>query len=191
MFTGIIEYLGIVDDVEQLESSVRMTIESGYGDLQLGESIAVDGACLTVTHFEGTRFSVDISHETLKRTTLGNLRRGDKTHLERAMQASDRFGGHFVTGHVDALAILKEKKNVGEALELVFEVPHAYAAQIVPKGSVALGGVSLTVNDVRGLRFGVVIIPFTQMHTFLGGLTPGDSVNLETDILAKYVQNRA
>jgi riboflavin synthase len=192
MFTGIITDVGRVRELVA-EGDTRITIETTYDtrDLAIGASVACSGACLTVIDKGQERgrgwFQVQASAETLACTTLGGWRIGTPVNLERALKVGDELGGHIVSGHVDGVASLVGRRPEGESLRLVFEVPAAYERAIAAKGSVALDGVSLTVNEVDGRRFGVNIIPHTQTETTLGGLQVGDRVNLEIDILARYV----
>lgn len=189
MFTGIVEEVGEVVAVEASGPGRRLRIASrfapdGFG---LGDSVAVDGACLTVTALGRGTFDVDASHETVARTTVGELRAGRRVHLERALRVGDRLGGHFVTGHVDARGQLSAKRRNGEAFDLEFALPVSLAPQIVAKGSIAVDGVSLTVNTCRPGAFSVTVIPFTIHGTTLLDRAVGAAVNLETDLLGKYV----
>jgi riboflavin synthase len=189
MFTGIITGIGTVLAVE----GGRFTIRSDYAaaSIELGDSICHDGVCLTVTGIEpdgtGSRYTLDVSNETLSLTTLGAWRAGEKINLERALKVGDELGGHIVSGHVDGVARLAESRTDGESRRLTFEAPEALAPFIAPKGSVALDGTSLTVNEVDGRRFGVNLIPHTLTVTTWGGKKPGDRVNIEIDPLARYV----
>ena len=189
MFTGIITDIGELAGRE----GGRFTIRCGYpaGSIALGASIACDGACLTATEVApaggGCNFVVDVSNETLSRTTLGEWRPGQRLNLERALKAGDELGGHMVSGHVDGVARIAAVRPDGQSRRLSFEVPRDLARFIAPKGSVALDGISLTVNEVEDSRFGVNIIPHTLTHTTLGGKKPGDRVNLEVDVFARYV----
>jgi riboflavin synthase len=166
---------------------MALTARFDDGPLELGESIAVNGACLTVDAISGDGFEIDASAETLARTTLGALKVGSTVHLERALRAADRMGGHIVTGHVDGLGSLLERRPVGESLALVFRVPSDLAPFVAEKGSITVEGVSLTVNAAGRDRFDVAIIPHTLSKTHLGELQPGDPVNLEVDLIARYV----
>lgn len=157
------------------------------GPLALGESIAVNGACLTVDAISGDGFEVDASAETLARTTLGALKAGGTVHLERALRAADRMGGHIVTGHVDGVGSLLERQAVGDSIALVFRLPGELAPFVAEKGSITVEGVSLTVNAAGPDRFDVTIIPHTLAKTHLGQLRQGDAVNLEVDLVARYV----
>jgi riboflavin synthase len=165
--------------------SVRVRFDDG--PLALGESIAVDGACLTVDNVTDDGFEVDASAETLARTTLGRLAPSSPVHLERALRVGSLLGGHLVTGHVDGVATVAERREVGEALAMAFVVPPELAPFVAEKGSVAVDGVSLTVNVVRRDRFDVMLIPHTLHKTKLGARSPGDLVNLEVDLVARYV----
>jgi riboflavin synthase len=189
MFTGLVDALGTVHAVHPDGAGRRLAIhEPRYRpDLQLGESVAVSGVCLTVAAFEGEAFVFQAGPETLARTTLGGLRPGDRVNLERSLRAGDRLGGHFVQGHVDGVGRVLERQRDGEWETVWFAAPPDLAAQLVPKGSVAVDGVSLTVVAALPDRFSVALIPHTLAHTTLGGRRPGDPVNLETDILGKYV----
>lgn len=193
MFTGIIADLGRVDAVlpaaEAPAGLTRFTIATAFdtGTIALGASIACSGPCLSVVTTGPGRFSVDASTETLARTTLGDWRVGTRVNLERALRAGDELGGHLVSGHVDGVAVVVDRRPDGGSLRLTIEVPPALAGFIAAKGSVALDGVSLTVNEVDGARFGVNLIPLTQQLTTLGQVQPGARVNLEIDLLARYV----
>jgi riboflavin synthase len=188
MFTGIVTDVGHVRAVEK-RGDTRFVIATHYpiGDLAIGASIACSGPCLTVVEKGTDSFSVDASAETLARTTAGAWREGTPINLERALKMGDELGGHLLTGHVDAVATLETRKPEGDSLRLTFRVPPPYDRAIASKGAVALDGVSLTVNDVEGAVFGVNIIPHTQRETTLGALRPGDRVNLEIDLIARYL----
>jgi riboflavin synthase len=189
MFTGIITDIG---ELVAREGG-RFTIRSRYGveSIALGASIACDGACLTATEIvadsAGCLFKVDVSNETLSRTTLGTWQAGRRINLERALKAGDELGGHIVSGHVDGLAGIRTISADGQSRRFVFEVPDGLARFIATKGSVALDGISLTVNEVEKGSFGVNIIPHTLTHTTLSAKKPGDRVNLEVDVFARYV----
>lgn len=190
MFTGIVTALGEMESRVPGPAGAVLRIRAPWDDLEIGESVSVDGACLTVTRADRSgSFEADASAETLERTTLGERRPGDRVHLERALRASDRLGGHLVTGHVDAVGTVGAAREAGgEARALTVRVPERLIGELAPKGSVALDGVSLTVNEVRGSEFDVVVVPHTARVTKLGALRPGDRVNVETDVLAKYVR---
>jgi riboflavin synthase len=188
MFTGIVQQCGVVDSVEHGGGGARLRIRCELGELELGESIAVDGVCLTVArHRPGGGFEADASQETRERTTLGERRGGDRVHLERALRVQDRLGGHVVTGHVDGVGWLVRREPLGEAQRVVFEIPGPLAGFVAPKGSVAVQGVSLTVNEVSGRQFAVVLVPHTLRETTFGTHPSGGRVNVEADVLAKYV----
>lgn len=196
MFTGLVECTGRVLRRVSRGPSERIVLASPLSELVLGESIAVNGACLTVVADHGGRasrsseegtFEADVSAETLEKTTLGELESGAEVNLERSLKVGDRLGGHLVAGHVDGVARLVEVTASGDARRLSFEAPELLAPFIASKGSVALNGVSLTVNDVSGRRFGVMIIPHTLAMTNLKHLHPGSRVNLEIDLVARYV----
>jgi riboflavin synthase len=188
MFTGIISDVGRVRSVTP-GGDTGFTIATSYdtGTIAIGASIACAGACLTVTATGAGWFAVQASAETLARTTLGAWREGTSVNLERALRLGDELGGHIVSGHVDAVAEIVERRPEGDSLRFTFEVPAPFDKAIAPKGSVALDGVSLTVNEVAGRRFGINIIPHTQAQTTFGAARPGDRVNLEIDLLARYV----
>jgi len=157
-------------------------------EIQPGDSIAVDGACLTVTSMQPQGFSADVSSETLQRTTLGRKRAGDRVNLERALRLCDRLGGHLVSGHIDGLGVLSSREKSGEFIRLVFSAPEQLLKYIIEKGSVAVDGISLTVNTVTGRDFSVMIIPHTLEKATLAGKGPGDQVNIENDLIGKYVE---
>ncbi len=188
MFTGIITDIGRVRTVVP-GGDTGFTIATAYDtrDIAIGASIACSGVCLTVTERGEGWFAVQASAETLARTTLGRWREGATVNLERALRLGDELGGHILAGHVDCVAGIVGRRPEGESLRFVFEVPAPYEKAIAPKGSVALDGVSLTVNEVEGQRFGVNIIPHTQARTTFGTAAIGDRVNLEIDVLARYV----
>ncbi len=198
MFTGIITAIGEVRG----HDGGRFEIASGYdpASIALGASIACDGVCLTVTSVvadpaasrsgaegPGSVFSVDVSNETLSKTSLGKWVNGRKLNLERALAAKDELGGHIVTGHIDGLATILEIQPDGSSRRFTFEVPEHLARYVAPKGSVALDGTSLTVNEVMGNRFGVNVIPHTLTATTWERKKPGDQINLEVDLIARYV----
>ncbi len=192
MFTGIITDVGRVRAVER-QGDTRFTIETAFDTqtVPIGASIAHNGVCLTVVDKGPGWFAVQASAETLSKTTLGAWGEGTRVNLERAMRLGDELGGHIVSGHVDGVATVIEVRPEGDSRRMRFEVPAELAKYIATKGSVALDGVSLTVNEVEGARFGVNIIPHTQGATTFGGLAAGDRVNLEIDMLARYVARLA
>jgi riboflavin synthase len=191
MFTGIVTDVGKVRHVEK-RGDTHLVIATHYdvSTIDMGASVACSGVCMTVVD-KGTAkdrwFAVTASAETLSKTTIGHWKAGDVVNLERPMRVGDEFGGHIVTGHIDAVAEIVGAKPEGESLRLTFEVPAGFARFVAPKGSVALDGVSLTVNDVDGARFGVNIIPHTQSVTTFGRAKPGMTVNFEADLMARYV----
>jgi len=190
MFTGLIEDIGTILKVEQRGEGVLITISysSGFNGLKMGESISVDGVCLTITHLKAQSFSVEASAETVMRTTLGNKKPKQKVNLERALRLSNRLGGHLVTGHIDEVAKISAMIPEGSSQKITFQITQKIAKYLVEKGSVAVDGISLTVNEVRGDRFSVNVIPYTAFHTTLASKKVGDEVNIETDILGKYVE---
>jgi riboflavin synthase len=192
MFTGIITDLGRVRRLRrgtEPEGGCELTIASAYpvDEIALGASIACSGPCLTVIAIEPGVFVVEASAETLARTTLGEWSEGTPVNLERALRLGDELGGHLVSGHVDGVAQLVERRPEGDSIRFTIEAPAELARYIAPKGSVALDGVSLTVNEVEGRRFGVNIIPYTLAHTSLGEARPGQRLNFEIDTIARYV----
>jgi riboflavin synthase len=188
MFTGIIEAVGEIADLRPSDAGLRVRVATGLApQLAAGDSLAVNGTCLTVIRVAGDAVEMDISPETIRVTSLGRFAPGLLVNLERPMRADSRFGGHFVQGHVDAMGTLAAVQPEGESRRLTFAFPEALAPNIVPKGSIAVDGISLTVASVQGARFDVQVIPFTWEHTNLRILEPGDGVNLECDILGKYV----
>lgn len=191
MFTGIIESQGRIASVEPVGGDLRMTIEAPESYLlgaQLGDSIAVNGVCLTAVAFISTGFVADLSAETLGGTTAGDWRVGQPVNLEKALTPSKPLGGHMVSGHVDGVGVLVEKHEDARGWRLQFEAPKALARYIARKGSITIDGISLTVNEVQQNRFGVMIVPHTWQHTTLGGLAPGGKVNLEVDLIARYLE---
>jgi len=191
MFTGLIEMAGCVAAAERTAGNLRLALQSRFRGLQLGESVAVDGCCLTVTGMSEDQFFADVAEESLRRTTLGSLVVGQKVHLERAMQIGDRLGGHIVQGHVDGVATLSERRADGDALWLTFTAPRELGRYMVEKGSITLSGISLTLTAVGEGTLSVMIIPHTQSLTKLGDIAVGDRVNLEVDVLAKHLEKLA
>jgi riboflavin synthase len=192
VFTGLVQALGRIERVEREDAGFRFTIcWDGLprdDPLEIGESIAVNGCCLTVVAVAGERFEVQAGPETLARTNLGNGNAGDRVNLERALKVGDRLGGHFVQGHVDTTAILRERRPEGEWEFLSFRIDPSWTPLLVPKGSIAMDGVSLTLVEVSTEGFSVMLIPHTLAVTTLGLIRPGDAVNIEADMLAKHVQ---
>jgi riboflavin synthase len=195
MFTGIIQSVGHVVAAETRGGDLHLTLDvaelAARVDpvrLAVGESVAVNGCCLTVVEPAAGRFSADVSRESLNLTTLGALRPGDRVNLEPALRAGDPLGGHLMTGHVDGRAQVLALQRDARSLRVTIQVPPEFAKFIAPKGSVGLDGISLTVNEVDGRRFGVNLIPHTQQVTTFGTLAVGQWVNLEVDTLARYVE---
>ena len=191
MFTGLVEDVGTVAEVAPVPSGgarVRVRTRLPEDDLEQGASVAVDGACLTVVERNGGIFSADVSVETLRRTTLGERRKGDAVNLERPLALGERLGGHLVLGHVDAVGHIRSVEQAGEAVRVAVELPPAVLPLVVEKGSIALDGISLTVNELVGPdRISLMLIPETLRATTWGHKRPGDRVNVEADILAKHV----
>jgi riboflavin synthase len=200
MFTGLVERVGRIVEIEEIgcadgEAARRFVIDCGDSDNSkyledavLGESISVNGVCLTATSLEGSRFTVDAIEETLRRTTLGQKKVGDKVNLERALKANARLGGHIVQGHVDGVGIVSNVRDEGASWWVTFEPPSELLRYIVGKGSICIDGISLTVANVAYTKFSVALIPHTREVTAAGEWREGASVNLETDVLAKYVE---
>lgn len=191
MFTGLVEDVGTVARADRRSDALVLAVRPAripLTELTVGESVCHDGACLTVTDVGRDAFTVLAGAETLARTTLGNLRVGKRVNLERSLKVGDRLGGHWVTGHIDGTGELAARRDLGSNLVLVVRALPALLKYIVEKGSIAIAGVSLTVNAVDAETFSVAIIPHTRDATTLGDLAVGDRVNLETDILAKHVE---
>ncbi len=191
MFTGLVEDVGTVVRADRRSDALILGVKPAtlpVGELTLGESVCHDGTCLTVTEVGRDSFTVLAGAETLSRTTLGGVRIGSKLNLERALKVGDRLGGHWVTGHIDGTGELATRRDAGANLVLGFRATPALLRYIVEKGSIAIAGVSLTVNSVDRDGFSIAIIPHTRDHTTLGALHVGDRVNLEVDILAKHVE---
>ena len=190
MFTGLIIELGEVWALERRGPGARLTLKGHkiFNDLALGDSIAINGVCLTVTSAERDMASFDVSSETLKNTNLGGLRRGDRVNLEPSLRPDSKLGGHFVTGHAEASGTIRSRRAEGNAERIEIGAPASVLKYLVPKGSVAVDGISLTVVDIWKDAFSLVIIPHTAAQTTIGFKKAGDSVNLEPDILAKYVE---
>ncbi len=193
MFTGLVATLGSVAAVEAAGDGSRLTIAAGElaRELAEGDSVAVSGVCLTATAIEGERFTADVVAETLRRSSLGPLRQGDAVNLELALRASDRLGGHVVQGHVDAVGTVATAEPEGLGRRIRVEAGAEVLRYVVEKGSIAVDGVSLTVAEVDGVGFAVALIPETLQRTTLGSAQPGRIVNLEVDVLARYVEKLA
>ena len=191
MFTGIIEATGRVARIEPRGGDMRIVVDAGslgLDDVAVGDSIAVSGVCLTAIDIDANMFAADVSVETLSRTSLGTLAIGAAVNLEKAMRLSDRLGGHLVSGHVDGLGRIVSIEPDARSQRWMFELPHELARYVASKGSIAIDGVSLTVNEVDGRRFGVNLIPHTIGATTFGERSAGDTVNIEVDLVARYVE---
>lgn len=189
MFTGIIEEIGTISAIQRTGNSFVMTIEAKkiLADVHLGDSIAVNGVCLTVTSFTGTSFTVDVMPETVKASSLNSLKRGSKVNLERAMAAGGRFGGHIVSGHIDGTGVIKGKNALENAVYYEIETEPEILKYIIYKGSITVDGTSLTVFGVTENSFTLSLIPHTMSETVVGNKGPGEIVNLECDMIGKYV----
>jgi len=191
MFTGIIQATGTITRMESRSGDMRLSIATGQLDLSdvaMGDSIAVNGVCLTAVELPGDGFSADVSNETLALTTLGNLKVGSRVNLEKALTLSDRLGGHLVSGHVDGIGTVLERSPDARSERFVIEAPDVLARYIAQKGSVCVDGTSLTVNKVDGARFELNIVPHTLQETIIGDYVPGSEVNLEVDLIARYLE---
>ena len=190
MFTGIVEGFGTVANVMMAERKMRLTIDSDFSldQTRIGDSIAVNGACLTVVTLSVNRFTADVSPETLTVSCLDAVKARDRVNLERALRLSDRLDGHLVSGHVDGVGILKSREKTGNAIIIRFDIPRDLARYVIKKGSVAVDGVSLTINACDEQGFSVSIIPHTAKMTTVGIKHVGASVNIETDVIGKYVE---
>lgn len=190
MFTGIIEEIGIIQELRIVSEGAAITVSCKIiaPDLKIGDSVAVNGVCLTATHIGSDFFVCDISAETMRRSSLRHARSGAKVNLERSLMAGGRLGGHFVLGHVDDLGRLIAKTSSGEGYEMSFDFPKALERYLVYKGSIAVNGISLTISSLRTEAFSVSVIPHTFATTNLNQLSIGDPVNLEADILGKYFE---
>lgn len=191
MFTGIVQALGEIETVEERGGDRRLVMGAGglaLGDAGLGDSIAVNGVCLTAVDIEATRFAADVSRETLDLTTLGIAEAGQPVNLEPALTLSTPLGGHLVSGHVDGMGQLVSRDPEARSTRMVFELPADLARYVARKGSIAIDGTSLTVNEVDGRRFGVNIVPHTLENTIMGAYQPGAWVNIEVDLVARYLE---
>lgn len=189
MFTGLVEYIGTINKVDRAGEGLMLLINrpKGFDDVGIGDSISVSGACLTVTDLKDDVMAFDVVEESGRKTTLADLRKGDRVNLERALKVGQRLGGHFVTGHIDCRAAVKKLSKNKDSVKLELTVPKGYSRYIAPKGSITIDGVSLTVGEVAGDSFSVYLIPHTLKHTTLGLRKKGDEINIETDVLAKYL----
>jgi riboflavin synthase len=190
MFTGIIEGLGTITGIRPSSRLKRLSLNADFDldQTQIGDSIAVDGACLTAVKVDGKHFEVDVSAETLEKTTLGKAKSGDRVNLERAMRLTDRIDGHLVSGHIDGIGSIIQKKSMGNTIHINIQVPESLCRYLIKKGSIAVDGISLTINTYSRSAFEVSIIPHTAKHTTLGLKKIGTSVNIETDMIGKYVE---
>lgn len=186
MFTGIVDHAGRVRDLQKIASGLRISIETQFSDFALGESIAVDGVCLTLVEFSDSLIHFEISPETIEKTTAATWQKNSSVNLERALRVGDRLGGHFVLGHVDTCVRISDIRNHEQYREILFSVEDA--RYLIPKGSLAINGVSLTINEVFADGFSVMLIPHTQDRTNLSALKINDLVNIEFDYLVKAVK---
>ena len=194
MFTGLVEEKGSVVSIDPINNgnAIKVTIAANvvHTDAAIGDSIAINGCCLTVVEIDGNQLSFEAGTETLSRTNLGDLQPSSPVNLERALAVGQRMGGHYVSGHIDTLATVDERNEDGDWAEFWFRLPAEWTRQMANKGSVAIDGISLTLVEVQADRFSVALIPHTLTATTLGDRNCGDSVNIETDLLAKYVQQQ-
>ena len=190
MFTGIIEGLGTIGAIRPAGQGKRLTVEADYAldQTKIGDSIAVNGACLTLVKIDGSTFEVDLSPETLATSTFGKAKQGDRLNLERAMRLSDRIDGHLVLGHVDGIGVIKQREKLENAIMVTITAPEALSQYIIHKGSIAADGISLTINACEPPSFTVSIIPHTAEITTIGLKQNGDLLNIETDMIGKYVE---
>ena len=190
MFTGIVEEMGVIKTLDKGVSGTRLSVLASavLDDLAVGASISINGACLTVVSVGEREFAVEVSRETLAVTTLGQLAAGTPVNLERAMRVHDRIGGHLVAGHVDGVGSIQNRTPEGNAIVLTIEAPREVLRYCVHKGSITLDGISMTINEVSDRRFSVAVIPHTAKATTLGLKKPGETVNLEADLIGKYVE---
>ncbi len=190
MFTGIIESLGTIDAMRPAGQGKRLMIKADYAldQTKIGDSIAVNGACLTVVKISGKKFEVDISPETLTASAFDKAKLGDRVNLERAMRLSDRIDGHLVSGHIDGVGVIKQREKLGNAIMITIDVPEALSRYMIHKGSVAVDGISLTINACEPKSVAVSIIPHTAEITTIGLKQNGAPVNIETDMIGKYVE---
>lgn len=191
MFTGIIESVGSIASLQRHQGDWRLRVAVGkldMSDVVLGDSIAVNGCCLTVVEMDSSHFVADLSNETMQHTSFGKMVQGNPVNLEKAMQANTRFGGHIVSGHVDGVGEITDLKSDGLSVRLTISVPENIARYVAAKGSICIDGTSLTVNEIEGCKFGVNIIPHTQEETTINSYLQGQKVNLEVDIIARYLE---
>ena len=190
MFTGIIEGLGTISGIRSAGQGKRLTIEADFSldQTKIGDSIAVSGACLTAVKIDGKRFDVDVSPETLQTTTFGQAKVGERLNIERAMRLSDRIDGHLVSGHIDGTGVVKQRESLGNAIIITIDLDESLTRYMIAKGSVAMDGISLTINTCESDCFSVSIIPHTAKWSTIGFKNKGDRVNIETDMIGKYVE---
>ncbi|GAL22463.1 riboflavin synthase eubacterial/eukaryotic [Vibrio maritimus] len=191
MFTGIIEAVGTLKAITPKGEDISVTVEVGkldMGDVKLGDSIATNGVCLTVTDYSETSYQADLSVETLNKTGFADYRVGDKVNLEKAMLPTTRFGGHIVSGHVDGVGEIVDRQHVGRAIEFWVQMPSELSKYVAEKGSITVDGISLTVNDLRKDAFKITIVPHTTEETTIDHFQVGRKVNLEVDVLARYME---
>jgi len=190
MFTGIVEFKGKVLRIEYRGQEKRLTVElpSHLTEVQLGDSININGVCLTIVQKHGKAIELDLSQETLQKTVLGELKEGNQVNLERSLKLTDRLGGHIVTGHTDGIGEIVEKRRERDFLQLKIRIPESVSRYVVQKGSIAIDGISLTVNEYLGNEIRMTLIPYTIEKTTLLDKSVGDRVNVEADILGKYVE---
>ncbi|MEZ9057785.1 riboflavin synthase [Vibrio pelagius] len=191
MFTGIVEAVGTLSAITPRGEDITVTVNVGkldMSDVQLGDSIATNGVCLTVVEFDDNSYSADLSLETLKKTGFIDYQAGDKVNLEKAMLPTTRFGGHIVSGHVDGVGEIVERNQVGRAIEFWVEMPAEISKYVAQKGSITVDGISLTVNDLRKNSFKLTIVPHTSSETTIDQFNVGRKVNLEVDVLARYME---
>jgi riboflavin synthase len=191
MFTGIIESIGSLREIVQRGGDVRLTVDTGsldLGDVKLGDSIATNGVCLTAVALTGSGFSADVSRETLSLTTLHQLKPGSRVNLEKALTLSSRLGGHLVSGHVDGIGRIVQRHGDARSIRFQIQAPGALAKYIAHKGSICVDGTSLTVNAVEGSKFELNIVPHTLQETIMEAYRPGTEVNLEVDLIARYLE---
>ncbi len=192
MFTGLVEGMGKVAGLIEQGAAMRLTIDVGQfaADCQIGDSVAINGCCLTVVAIDQQKLGFDAVPETLRCTNLGRLAVGSQANIERSLRLGDKLGGHLVTGHIDAVGQLAERRDEADWSFFWFRCPRRLTRQMAAKGSITIDGISLTLVDVEDERFSVALIPHTLAVTTMGGLSAGDEVNLETDLLAKYVERQ-
>lgn len=188
MFTGLVEHVGTIQRIDQDEGHVRLSVSAPFKEVQLGDSIAIDGCCLTVASQDDDQFQFHVSRESLQVTALGEFREGTKVNMERALRMGDRLGGHMVSGHVDGVGTVVSKEDLNDGLLLKVKIPDELTRYVVPKGSICLDGVSLTVNRLEGTAIELMLIPTTLKETTLGERPLGRPINVEVDLIGKYIE---